>query len=71
MQELRSEVVELMPSAHMQATLQCLLALLLASRRPRPQHSQTKSAAALSRFLNRYGWPRRQQNHGHGPDADC
>jgi len=41
----------------MRATLQCLLALILASRRPRPQQSQTKSAAALSRFLNHYGWP--------------
>ena len=41
----------------MRATLQCLLALFLGLQRPRPQHSQTKSAAALSRFLNRYGWP--------------
>ena len=41
----------------MQASLQCLLALFLASPRPRPQQSQTQSAAALSRFLNRYGWP--------------
>ena len=41
----------------MRATLKCLLALCLGSQRPRPRHSQTKSAAALSRFLNRYGWP--------------
>ena len=41
----------------MRSTLQCLLALFLGSQRPRPQQSQTKSAAALSRFLNRYGWP--------------
>lgn len=41
----------------MRATLQCLLALFLRSQRPRPQQSQPKSAAALSRFLNRYDWP--------------
>ena len=41
----------------MRATLQCLLALFLGSQRPRPQQSPTKSAAAVSRFLNRYGWP--------------
>ena len=56
-QELVYRLLQLMPSAHMRSTLQCLLALILASPRPRPQQSQTKSAAALSRFLNRYGWP--------------
>ncbi len=56
-QALVYRLLTLMPSAHMRATLQCLLALFLESQRPRPQHSQTKSAAALSRFLNRYGWP--------------
>jgi len=56
-QALVYRLLTLMPSAQMRATLQCLLALFLGLQRPRPQHSQTKSAAALSRFLNRYGWP--------------
>ena len=56
-QELVYRLLKLMPSPYMQASLQCLLALFLASPRPRPQQSQTQSAAALSRFLNRYGWP--------------
>ncbi|MEM9121084.1 MAG: hypothetical protein AAGD09_24855 [Cyanobacteria bacterium P01_F01_bin.56] len=56
-QSLVYRLLNLMPSAHMRATLQCLLALFLGAQRPRPQHSQTQSAAALSRFLNRYGWP--------------
>lgn len=56
-QSLVYRLLNLMPSAQMRATLQCLLALFLGSQRPRPQQSQTKSAAALSRFLNRYGWP--------------
>ena len=56
-QALVYRLVQLMPSADMRSSLQCLLALFLASSRPRPQRSQTKSAAALSRFLNRYGWP--------------
>ena len=56
-QALVYRLVQLMPSAYMRSSLQCLLALFLASSRPRPQQSLTKSAAALSRFLNRYGWP--------------
>jgi len=56
-QALVYRLVQLMPSAYMRSRLGCLLALFLASSRPRPQQSQTKSAAALSRFLNRYGWP--------------
>ena len=55
--ELVYRLLQLMPSGYMQASLECLLALFLASPRPRPQQSQTKSAAALSRFLNHYGWP--------------
>ncbi|NEQ45568.1 MAG: transposase [Leptolyngbya sp. SIOISBB] len=56
-QALVYRLVQLMPSAYMRSSLQCLLALFLTSSCPRPQRSQTKSAAALSRFLNRYGWP--------------
>ena len=56
-QALVYRLVQLMPSASMRSSLQCLLALFLASSRPRPQRRQTKSAAALSRFLNRDGWP--------------
>ncbi|MEM9116542.1 MAG: hypothetical protein AAGD09_01530 [Cyanobacteria bacterium P01_F01_bin.56] len=53
-QTLIYRLLNLMPSA-LWATLQCLLALFLRSQRPRPQHSQTQSAAALSRCLNRDG----------------
>ncbi|MEM6866919.1 MAG: transposase [Cyanobacteria bacterium P01_C01_bin.121] len=56
-QDLVYRLLDLMPNAHLRASLRCLLALFLASERPRPEQSQTKSAAALSRFLNRYGWP--------------
>ncbi|NER79469.1 MAG: hypothetical protein F6K42_07780 [Leptolyngbya sp. SIO1D8] len=45
------------PKSKIQNRELVLLALFLASSRPRPQQSQTKSAAALSRFLNRYNWP--------------
>ena len=56
-QALVYRLVQLMPSAYMRSSLQCLLALFLASSRPRPQPSHIKSAAALSRFLNHNGWP--------------
>ena len=59
-QALVYRLLQLMPSPHMRASLQCLLALFLASPRPRATQGKTKSEASLSRFLNRYGWPTRK-----------
>jgi len=59
-QTLVYRLLQLMPSPHMRASLQCLLALFLASPRPRATQAKTKSEASLSRFLNRYGWPTRK-----------
>lgn len=59
-QALVYRLLQLMPSPHMRASLQCLLALFLASPRPRATQGETKSEASLSRFLNRYGWPTRK-----------
>jgi hypothetical protein len=56
-QELVYRLMQLMPSPHQCASLTCLLALFLQSPRPRANQGQTKSESALSRFLNRYGWP--------------
>ena len=56
-QELVYRLIALMPSVHMKASLQCLLALFLEHQRPRASAGKTKSESALSRFLNRYGWP--------------
>lgn len=50
-------LLQLMPTPHQQASFQCLLALFLTAQCSQPCHSKTKSEAALSRFLNRYGWP--------------
>ena len=36
-----------------------LFLLLQGHGKARPQHSQTKSPSALSRFLNSYPWPTR------------
>jgi hypothetical protein len=52
-QTLVYRLLQLMPSPHMRASLQCLLALFLASPRPRATQGKTKSEASLSRFLNR------------------
>jgi hypothetical protein len=50
-----------MPSAHQRDSLQALLGLFLeAQGHPLPEHSPIKSAGALSRFLNQYGWSTRQ-----------
>lgn len=46
-----------MPSRYQQKSLQALLGLFLeATGHSLPQHSQTVSASALSRFLNEYNW---------------
>jgi hypothetical protein len=50
----------LMPSSYQHASLSSLLGLFLeAQGHPLPQHCQTKSASALSRFLNQYEWSTR------------
>jgi len=60
-QALMSTLLGLMPSLHQQESLQALFGLFLAPvGSPLPQHSQLKSAGALSRFLNHYGWPTRK-----------
>ena len=53
-------LLQLMPTSHQQASLQCLLALFLQAQCFQPRHSKTRSEAALSRFLNKYGWPTRK-----------
>lgn len=59
-QSLLSAILARLSSPHLQASLKALLLLLLQSHgKARPQHSPTKSPAALSRFLNRYPWPTR------------
>jgi len=59
-QSLMSMLLGLMPSLHQQESLQALFGLFLAPvGSPLPQHCQLKSAGALSRFLNHYGWPTR------------
>lgn len=55
-QALVYRLMQLMPSGHLCASLQCLLALFLEAQRSRASDAVTKSEAALSRFLNRYGW---------------
>ncbi|MBI5812381.1 MAG: transposase [Meiothermus silvanus] len=59
-QSLLSAILALLPSPHLQASLKALLFLLLRGHgKARPQHSQTQSPSALSRFLNGYSWPTR------------
>jgi xanthosine utilization system XapX-like protein len=53
-------LLHLMPSPYQHASLSSLLGLFLeAQGHPLPQHCQTKSASALSRFLNQYEWSTR------------
>ncbi|MBV8884135.1 MAG: transposase [Chroococcidiopsidaceae cyanobacterium CP_BM_RX_35] len=60
-QALVSELQTLMPSIYQQNSLQALLGLFLQGQGfPLPEHCQTKSASALSRFLNEYKWSTRQ-----------
>jgi len=50
-----------MPSIYQQDSLQALLGLFLEGQGISiPEHCKTKSASALSRFLNEYKWPTRQ-----------
>jgi hypothetical protein len=50
-----------MPSVYQQNSLQALLGLFLEGEGiPLPEHCETKSASALSWFLNKYNWATRQ-----------
>ena len=50
-------LLDLMPSSYKHASLSSLLGLFLGAQgHPLPQPCQTKSASALSRFLNQYEW---------------
>jgi len=54
-------LLNLMPSTYQRDSLQALLGLFLeAQGHPLPEHSKTKSASALSRFLNVYPWSTRR-----------
>ena len=59
-QKLVYSLVCLMPSTYQKGSLNALLGLFLeAQGHPLPQHTQVKSASALSRFLNHYQWSTR------------
>ena len=52
------ELLDLMPSAYQQASLEAMLALFLSTQGlALPEHATHKSPSALSRFLNLYNWP--------------
>jgi hypothetical protein len=56
-QNLVYTLLSLMPSAYQQENLEAMLGLFLqAQGYPLPEHSKSKSASALSRFLNIYNW---------------
>jgi hypothetical protein len=60
-QTLVAMLLSLMPTNYQRDNLQALLGLFLQARGyPLPQHSQTKSPSALSRFLNPNPWSTRQ-----------
>lgn len=53
-------LLSLMPSTYQQQNLEAMLGLFLeAQGHPLPEHSKSKSASALSRFLNVYDWSTR------------
>jgi hypothetical protein len=59
-QRLVYTLLSLMPSRYQQQNLEAMLGLFLqAQGKPLPEHSQSKSASALSRFLNIYHWSTR------------
>lgn len=56
-QELIYQLPDTIPSPYQRESLNALLELFLkAQGSPLPQHSELKSASALSRFLNHYCW---------------
>jgi hypothetical protein len=59
-QNLVYTLLSLMPSTYQQENLEAMLGMFLeAQGYPLPQHSKSKSASALSRFLNIYNWSTR------------
>jgi hypothetical protein len=59
-QKLVYTLLSLMPSRYQQQNLEAMFGLFLqAQGHPLPEHSQSKSASALSRFLNIYHWSTR------------
>lgn len=59
-QELVYTLKELMPTQYQKDNLEVMLGLFLeAQGHPLPEHSQTKSPSALSRFLNINPWSTR------------
>jgi hypothetical protein len=59
-QELVYTLKELMPTQYQKENLEAMLGLFLeAQGHPLPEHSKTKSASALSRFLNLNAWSTR------------
>ncbi len=60
-QELVYNLSELMPTQYQKDNLEAMLGLFLeAQGHPLPEHSQTKSPSALSRFLNINPWSTRE-----------
>ena len=60
-QELVYSLSELMPTQYQKDNLEAMLGLFLSAQgRPLPEHSQTKSPSALSRFLNINPWSTRE-----------
>lgn len=60
-QELVYSLKELMPTQYQKDNLEAMLGLFLeAQGYPLPEHSQIKSASALSRFLNINPWSTRE-----------
>lgn len=60
-QSLVAGLQTLMPSTYQKDSLQALLGLFLEGQgNSLPEHCKTKSASALSRFLNEYKWSTRQ-----------
>ena len=59
-QSLVYTLLGLMPSPHQRSSLEAMLGLFLqAQGQAVPAHCTSKSASALSRFLNRYDWSTR------------
>ncbi|MBD1907395.1 hypothetical protein NDI37_26640 [Funiculus sociatus GB2-A5] len=60
-QQLVYTLLTLMPSQYQRDNLEAILGLFLeAQGHPLPEHSKTKPASALSRFLNIYSWSTRK-----------
>ena len=59
-EELLSTLKQLMPTIYQQETLESILGLFLQGQgHSLPHHCPTKSASAISRFLNHYQWSTR------------